>query len=193
MGSTISFNPTDGCGGGTVGCFSFSAGNNTETTSGSASGLVGSIAGTYGVGTIGTVATVPFLVESASVSGSGTLTIIDGIYTLTADLVWVDIFSAGTAGGANISGTANLTNIQYDDGFSNIGTNADLLALFNGGSGVQTLTYQFGSPMSLTQLFTSGATTSFSGNITPIPVPAAVWLFGSGLLGLVGVARRKSV
>jgi hypothetical protein len=24
-----------------------------------------------------------------------------------------------------------------------------------------------------------------------VPVPAAVWLFGSGLLGLVGVARRK--
>jgi hypothetical protein len=34
-----------------------------------------------------------------------------------------------------------------------------------------------------------------SGSITPVassvPVPAAVWLFGSGLLGLVGVARRK--
>jgi len=27
--------------------------------------------------------------------------------------------------------------------------------------------------------------------ITPVPVPAAIWLFGSGLLGLVGVARRK--
>jgi len=26
-----------------------------------------------------------------------------------------------------------------------------------------------------------------------IPIPAAVWLFGSGLLGLVGVARRKKV
>jgi len=26
---------------------------------------------------------------------------------------------------------------------------------------------------------------------TVIPVPAAVWLFGSGLLGLVGIARRK--
>lgn len=28
-------------------------------------------------------------------------------------------------------------------------------------------------------------------NSTAVPVPAAVWLFGSGLLGLVGVARRK--
>ncbi|MDX2506101.1 MAG: VPLPA-CTERM sorting domain-containing protein [Gammaproteobacteria bacterium] len=27
--------------------------------------------------------------------------------------------------------------------------------------------------------------------VEPVPVPAAVWLFGSGLLGLVGVARRK--
>jgi FlaG/FlaF family flagellin (archaellin) len=28
-------------------------------------------------------------------------------------------------------------------------------------------------------------------DLAPIPVPAAVWLFGSGLLGLVGIARRK--
>ncbi|MGJ0490311.1 hypothetical protein [Methylobacter sp.] len=27
---------------------------------------------------------------------------------------------------------------------------------------------------------------------SPVPVPAAVWLFGSGLLGLIGAARRKS-
>ena len=27
---------------------------------------------------------------------------------------------------------------------------------------------------------------------SPVPVPAAVWLFGSGLLGLVGVARRRA-
>lgn len=29
------------------------------------------------------------------------------------------------------------------------------------------------------------------GNSTVVPVPAAVWLFGSGLLGLIGVARRR--
>jgi hypothetical protein len=27
--------------------------------------------------------------------------------------------------------------------------------------------------------------------VTPVPVPAAVWFFGSGLIGLVGIARRK--
>ena len=28
--------------------------------------------------------------------------------------------------------------------------------------------------------------------ITAVPVPAAVWLFGSGLLGLAGFARRRT-
>jgi hypothetical protein len=31
----------------------------------------------------------------------------------------------------------------------------------------------------------------YLGVVSPVPVPAAVWLFGSGLLGLVGVARRR--
>ncbi len=29
--------------------------------------------------------------------------------------------------------------------------------------------------------------------ISAVPVPAAIWLFGSGLIGLIGVARRKKV
>ena len=46
--------------------------------------------------------------------------------------------------------------------------------------------------------FGEGGNSGFDGTITSIsastvvPVPAAVWLFGSGLLGLVGIARRKS-
>jgi len=42
---------------------------------------------------------------------------------------------------------------------------------------------------------TVGGTADFSFDLnfnTPVPLPAAVWLFGSGLLGLVGMARRKA-
>ena len=28
--------------------------------------------------------------------------------------------------------------------------------------------------------------------ISAVPVPGAVWLFGSGLIGLIGIARRKA-
>ena len=31
-----------------------------------------------------------------------------------------------------------------------------------------------------------------TGNVSAVPVPAAVWLFGSGLIGLIGLARRKA-
>ena len=27
--------------------------------------------------------------------------------------------------------------------------------------------------------------------VSPVPLPAAIWLFGSGLIGLIGIARRK--
>ena len=29
--------------------------------------------------------------------------------------------------------------------------------------------------------------------LNPVPVPAAVWLFGSGLIGLIGLARKKEI
>ena len=39
--------------------------------------------------------------------------------------------------------------------------------------------------------YNAGFELTGAGLVSPVPVPAAVWLFGSGLLGLVGVARRK--
>ena len=32
----------------------------------------------------------------------------------------------------------------------------------------------------------------YDGDVSAVPIPAAVWLFGSGLLGLIGVARKKA-
>jgi hypothetical protein len=45
----------------------------------------------------------------------------------------------------------------------------------------------------ITFSLTSGDSVAFTSNfdVVPVPVPAAVWLFGSGLLGLFGVSRRK--
>jgi len=37
----------------------------------------------------------------------------------------------------------------------------------------------------------TNGTTNSAIAVSAVPVPAAIWLFGSGLLGLVGIARRK--
>ena len=189
-GSSIDFDPADGCGGGSVGCFSFSSGNNIVITSGTATSFAGGINGLFGIGTITDTNTPVGNVETAPVSGSGTLSIFDGSTVLTADLTWVDLATFGTAGSLNTNGTANLSNIQYT------GSNGDLVALASAGAGMQTATFQFATPTSLTEIFTNRTTqtsTSFSGSIAPsaIPAPAAFWLFGSGLIGLAGVARRR--
>jgi len=38
---------------------------------------------------------------------------------------------------------------------------------------------------------TNGSTDVLRLSVTSVPLPAAVWLFGSGLVGLIGIARRK--
>jgi len=187
--SYVLFDPADngsgGCAGaGTVGCFSFNPITNIEIDSGTAAGSSGAIGGTFGVGAISDFGAY----QTAAVSGAGTLSITDATGVLNADLVWLDIATLGIGGIVNTQGIANLSNISYT------GTNADLVALGNAPAGIQTATFQFTGVTSLTQLFTTntGTTqTSFSGSITAVPVPAAVWLFGSGLLGMVGVARRR--
>ncbi len=41
-------------------------------------------------------------------------------------------------------------------------------------------------------LFGQTAGVFFEGTVSPVPVPAAAWLFGSALLGLAGVGRRRA-
>jgi len=71
--------------------------------------------------------------------------------------------------------------------------NPDLLAFY----GLPDVQYNGGLNLSFQTTAAMGAsfstTTLLSGDIVnqAVPVPAAVWLFGSGLLGLAGLARRK--
>jgi len=50
---------------------------------------------------------------------------------------------------------------------------------------------QVGAIYPTTLIATSNIYIQSSYIFTPVPVPAAVWLFGSGLIGLIGIARRK--
>lgn len=64
--------------------------------------------------------------------------------------------------------------------------------IFDSGTGAYELTWS--NPFSLMiagRTITGNATVSLSGTATLVPVPAAVWLLGSGLIGLAGVFRRR--
>jgi hypothetical protein len=67
-----------------------------------------------------------------------------------------------------------------------LGTQAKLFAITAAGFGGANQTTQ--TPEWYVTLTSSGLTYT---QLAPVPLPAAFWLLGSGLLGLAGVARRK--
>lgn len=158
----------------------------SEIDGSSAVGLLGNIEGTFIIGAISNPA--PGL-EIAPVSGNGTFSIDDGaghVLTATLGLEWISIFTYGSGGGLNAEAATNVTGIDYD------GLNPDLLAFFAAGSGSNVLTFQFSPAVPLSRLVLDGAvnSTSYSGSMCLIPIPAPLVLLGSGLLGLVGLRRK---
>ena len=97
--------------------------------------------------------------------------------------------SIGTpALGTNPSGTLPLVTDTVVDS-----TNGDVGI---GGSPMPTAPFPgFNANFDIMSMHVTGCTDTGTGTdacqVAAVPVPAAVWLFGSGLLGLVGIARRK--
>ena len=84
-------------------------------------------------------------------------------------LLLVSMILAGPVSGATLS-------VSYDNTYTV--SNFDVA-----GFGLQNYSDQL--------TFSSGSTSVSSDTFTRVPVPAAAWLFMSGLAGLIGIARRK--
>jgi len=105
-------------------------------------------------------------------------------YTFVFDTTKVDVSSV------SLGGISNNAGVPIDGFGSILDTSIDTT---NNWSEISTIS-GIGSISQIDVTLFEGSLTSFVfdyENVAPVPVPAAVWLFGSGLIGLVGVARRK--
>ncbi|MEA1988225.1 MAG: hypothetical protein U9N57_03305 [Pseudomonadota bacterium] len=85
--------------------------------------------------------------------------------------------------------TVDLSGIFGD----HFGADQSLAGIATGTYDAVTGAYEMSWTKTLTQGHTGeDLTLTFAGQASVVPVPAAAWLFGSGLLGLVGLARRKA-
>ncbi|WP_158675232.1 DUF1566 domain-containing protein [Thiohalobacter thiocyanaticus] len=90
--------------------------------------------------------------------------------------------SCVTPTGSGLSNTGPFSNVQSDFYFSGSAL---------GSSNAWGFFFRNGTQDAIGQSFSEFAWAVRSGDVSAVPVPAAVWLFGSGLLGLLGLARRQ--
>lgn len=97
--------------------------------------------------------------------------------------------SAGADGSWSFNFTLTAGQAAWGTLFEwNMNTNIAVLTVMDCSSGT-TCSGVSGYPMQNGPF--SGSNPIFNGTVSAVPVPAAVWLMGSGLVGLVGVARRR--
>ncbi len=125
-----------------------------------------------------------------------TLSTVYGTEGSTGDTGGVNMFSTGAGGSTeSLSGPLSGTTFFTIEGWSFSLTSLAVLDQKAGllnleGTGV--LSGDGFDDTNATWTFSTSSLNSYSMSIAAVPVPAAVWLFGTGLLGLVGIARRKA-
>ena len=113
---------------------------------------------------------------------------------ITADVLTLDLDSW----------TAWYGGVFFNQGTSDVCVVADYVTVFpgdencSGGDAVTTYDAEAGTFTATWSAVVVGGgfnnnvgTWTIEGNVSAVPVPAAVWLFGSGLVGLAGIARRR--
>jgi len=132
-----------------------------------------------------------------------------GTWTLTFDALANPDFNIGDPA-SNATASAFIKTIDPNNGYVTNDIHVDTTGVLPDAWGSYSISLALSDPLLAGQLLQFGFNTTasnyensgvFYDNIcfdnaggcptSPVPVPAAIWLFGSGLLGLVGMARRK--
>ena len=131
-----------------------------------------------------------FAAELIGPKAVATASPLSGTAPLTVQFDGSDTFTQLFDGTSIINGTGSL----WDDG-----TLSSFLYRWNFGDGSDfssevAPSHTYAAPGTYTVTFAVlqlGKGDELFFDVTVVPIPAAVWLFGSGLLGLIGIARRK--
>jgi hypothetical protein len=105
---------------------------------------------------------------------------------------WSTGTTSGNVWGSNTgdnSGSTDLFGQGPDQAGIALGTATTLFGLTGNGGAATLQSYVLGTDLTLSS---TGTLSVGSSTPPPVPLPAAVWLFGSGLLGLIGVGRRRA-
>lgn len=153
------------------------------------------IAGTFMVTNTSTTAQTFDITFSLPISPAFT----NGLMTGSLSASFFDLDNSGEASlvlndwDGLIDGTSQMSLFAFAGPCFGVGCSVDIAEItqgptFYGGDVNSTI----GIHMNFT--LSSGDSVTFDTRfeVNPVPLPAAVWLFGAGLLGLIGIARRKS-
>ncbi|MDH5571896.1 MAG: hypothetical protein OEY89_09035 [Gammaproteobacteria bacterium] len=106
-------------------------------------------------------------------------------YNVLGNLAYFDTSGVGPQAGWGLANTGPFSNLQLNYYWSATEYAPD--------TGQAWLFVMDGIQSNLSKTANISAWAVYSGDVSAVPVPAAVWLFGSGLLGLIGVARGRKV
>jgi hypothetical protein len=108
----------------------------------------------------------------------------------TANSVFATTVAAGGIWDGTLATTAtsNASN-WFNNGASNVITGLGTATLYLVTSGASAATNTVAAEPGILTLSATGLTYTTA---APVPLPAAIWLLGGGLLGLFGIGRRKS-